>query len=114
MQRNAEKLEGIAKTLTSALESSVSIDEIKFEVIKNKGKCGGGTTPNIQLDTFAVAITHPQLKAGDLFYQLLNLDKPIVGILKEGQFIIDTLCLEDNDIQSIAEAINKTLCSILL
>ena len=113
LQRDQTTLLSLAETFKLALEKAVTVNDVNITVTQNTGKCGGGTTPNIVLDTAAIIIDHPHMKAHDLFNALLKIERPIVGILKEGKFLIDVLCIEKNDIKAISTDINTVLCSIL-
>jgi len=108
--KTQDELKSTATELQKILATNLEDENLTTDIIKSQGKCGGGTTPNIVLDTYCVTIQHSKFTADKIFHALLSLDIPVVGILKEGQFMIDTLCIEYSDIPIIAEALKKILC----
>ena len=87
---------------------------IKSEIIESKAQCGGGTLPQLKIDSLAVKIKHDGNRnyAKKLHQKLLELDKPILGILREGDLLFDVLTLSEKDIPIIAKALNSIMKKI--
>jgi hypothetical protein len=72
--------------------------------------------PNLEIDSFAVSLTceHQSQKerslfAGEVFRKLLDLDTPILGILRRGEILFDVLTLAEADFPYITAAISQIL-----
>ncbi|MFC1595853.1 L-seryl-tRNA(Sec) selenium transferase [Candidatus Margulisiibacteriota bacterium] len=113
MERSADELNRLAALLQKTLQQK----GLEAQVIENKGQCGGGTLPDLELKSFAVTIAPlPELNkkakgefARQLFRQLLALDKPVVGILKQGKILLDVLTIFEDDLPYIAESIARAV-----
>jgi L-seryl-tRNA(Ser) seleniumtransferase len=110
--RTREDLKKSAGTLVSKLADS----GITSRVVKSIGQCGGGSLPNLEIDSFAVSLTceHKSQKkrslfAGGVFRKLLDLDTPILGILRRGEILFDVLTLSEADFPYITAAISQIL-----
>ncbi|MCK4695281.1 MAG: hypothetical protein KAT74_05950, partial [Candidatus Cloacimonetes bacterium] len=68
--------------------------------------------PQLSIDSLAVTIILPK---GDkkfaryVFKELLKLDKPILGILREGNLLFDVLTIFEEDIPFIAKTVNSIM-----
>ena len=95
------------KNLAEKLKSEFEKFNIKSEIIESKAQCGGGTLPQLRIDSSAVKIIHEGNRnyAKKLHKKLLELDKPILGILREGSLLFDVLTLSKEDIPIIAKAL---------
>ncbi len=81
--------------------------DIKHDVISSKAKTGGGSMPGEELDSFAIQIKEAEELNAKNYLKLLELDKPIVTYLSQGNLIIDIISVDDSDIQYISQEINK-------
>ncbi len=80
------------------------------------GQCGGGSLPDVQFPSLAVEVL-PQSGIGDrkqtfaerLFRRLQNIDRPILGVLRDGKILFDILTVFEEDIPSIARSISDAL-----
>ncbi|MBU1121785.1 MAG: L-seryl-tRNA(Sec) selenium transferase [Candidatus Omnitrophota bacterium] len=102
------------KKLATALVSEFSKHGIYSKILTSQGYCGGGTLPDVKIESFAVCLNFSHKKnkeragAGEkLFRALLRIDKPIVGILRKGEILFDVLTLSSQDIPFIAEQTAK-------
>ena len=97
------------KNLADKLKSEFEKFSIKSEITESKAQCGGGTLPQLRIDSLAVKIIHKGNRnyAKELHKKLLELDKPILGILREGNLLFDLLTLSKEDIPIIAKALNS-------
>ncbi|MBF0406869.1 MAG: L-seryl-tRNA(Sec) selenium transferase [Candidatus Riflebacteria bacterium] len=89
---------------------------ISSEIIETTGKCGGGTLPDLEIKSFGVVISSSeksQQKRSDfatrVFHNLLNVEKPILGILRQGELVFDVLTIDEDDIPYIASIIEKAV-----
>jgi len=82
--------------------------------MESKAQFGGGAMPDEVISSYSLRIKQISESrkrksecAKGLFMGLLKLDKPILGILKQGEVHFDTLTIFEKDIQYIVKAINK-------
>jgi len=97
---------------SSAQKLSKIFDKYKIasEVVKSEARAGGGTLPNLILDSFAVKIIFPsneKLAAEKLYKQLLLIENPILGILRSGELLFDLLTLTENEFEHIAKSVAR-------
>ena len=97
--------------LADKLQSEFGKFNIKSEIIESKAQCGGGTLPQLKIDSLAVKIIHDGNRnyAKKLHHKLLELDKPILGILREGDLLFDVLSIKEKEIKYIAESMNSVI-----
>ncbi|MDP8200626.1 MAG: L-seryl-tRNA(Sec) selenium transferase [Candidatus Tenebribacter burtonii] len=104
LNRKKVDLQKLAEKLVFELKKI----NVKSEIIKSKAQCGGGTLPQLKIDSLAVKIIHEGNRnyAKKLHQKLLQLDKPILGILREGDLLFDVLSIKEKEIKYIAESMN--------
>jgi len=79
---------------------------ISVEIIPTEGRVGGGSVPNHDLHSYAVAFT------GDVnaLEESLRLGPvPIIGRIHEGRYLLDVRTLFEEDFATIAEAIKEAV-----
>jgi L-seryl-tRNA(Ser) seleniumtransferase len=111
LQRGQSELTAIAAKLQQGLESR----GVSAALTDSMGQCGGGTLPGVTLKSVAVQILPPGEKgkfAEKLFRKLLLLDRPIVGVLREGKILFDVLTVFDEDLEYISSSIAETVREI--
>ncbi|MCD6176333.1 MAG: L-seryl-tRNA(Sec) selenium transferase, partial [Candidatus Cloacimonetes bacterium] len=104
LNRKKVDLQKLAEKLVFELKKL----NVKSEIIESKAQCGGGTLPQLKIDSLAVKIIHDGNRnyAKKLHQKLLELDKPILGILREGNLLFDVLSIKEKEIKYIAESMN--------
>jgi len=107
LNRKKNDLKKIADKLFSEFEKLGIISEI----IESKAQCGGGTLPQLKINSLAVKIIHDGNRnySKKLHQKLLELDKPILGILREGDLLFDVLSIKDREIRYIAESVKSVI-----
>ena len=76
-------------------------------IIENTARCGGGTLPQVEIPSFAVQLDLSKTKISpeQLYHQLLQLEKPILGILREGRILFDVFTLTEEQLSNITKQI---------
>lgn len=107
LNRKKNDLQKLAEKLVFELEKL----NIKSEIIESKAQCGGGTLPQLKIDSLAVKIIHEGNRnhAKKFHQRLLELEKPILGILREGDLLFDVLSIKEKEIQYIAESMDLVI-----
>ncbi|MCF7859376.1 MAG: L-seryl-tRNA(Sec) selenium transferase [Candidatus Cloacimonetes bacterium] len=104
LNRQPEDLKNIAEQLFLELKSL----GIRSQVIESTGQCGGGTLPQLKIKSYAVKIIYEkQVKSvGQIHQKLLELEKPVLGILREGELLFDVLTIREKEAKNIADSVN--------
>ncbi|NWG28400.1 MAG: hypothetical protein HXY48_07675, partial [Ignavibacteriaceae bacterium] len=118
LNRSKDELLQIAEKLSDELKSN----QIKNEIVETKAQCGGGALPQLELDSYAVKILpeidekNPAYRTGrfadKLFKSLLRNEKPVLGIMREGEFLLDVFTIDEEEIKTIVEAIKNNMITI--
>jgi L-seryl-tRNA(Ser) seleniumtransferase len=95
LQRKPEEINASAKKLQSLIPGS--------KVVENIAYCGGGTLPDLEIKSYALKLNN--VDAEKLFYDLLRLDQPILGILRKGELLFDLLTVDESGLKKIASAL---------
>lgn len=114
LHQSKEALHGKAVLLQQILQQY----EIKNKIIEESGAYGGGTMPETALPSFAVQIQFTaddasrkkqSIQAEKVYKQLLQAPTPVLPILKKGKLLFNVLCLQDKEIQTIADTLKNIL-----
>jgi len=106
LNRDNKELKRLAEKLSAEIEKF----KIKTRIIISKAQCGGGTLPELIIDSYAVQIISDKKDkkfAERIFDKLLKNEIPILGILREGNLLFDVLSIFEDDIPFIAESLNR-------
>ncbi len=80
---------------------------VKTSIIEHSAKVGGGSLPKIKLESYAIEIDATEEVSKRAFYNLLALEKPILGFLKGSKLVLDVIAINDDDIEYITSQINR-------
>ncbi len=110
MTSTPENLESRAESLSNLLTEK----NIPNLVIDSEGQTGGGSLPEKRMRSYAVQIdfgTRPRneknLLAETLFGKLLQLEKPLLGVLRQGNLVFDVLTITEQQIGDAAAKIER-------
>lgn len=92
--------------LFEKLDGNPVIKNIKR--IETKSAFGGGSLPLVEMNSFGVSVVINGFTPDRLYTSFLSFSTPVVGIIKDGMFILDFAAVSDDDIDDIASAI-KTI-----
>jgi L-seryl-tRNA(Ser) seleniumtransferase len=70
---------------------------------------GGGSAPDVRLDTELVAVTHPAISAADLDRELRRHRPPIVARIEDDNVVLDLRTVEPDDEAAIKDAISTAV-----
>jgi L-seryl-tRNA(Ser) seleniumtransferase len=102
LNRNENELKRLAQKLSDKLAKI----EIENEIIPSKAQVGGGTLPDLVIDSLAVKlISQEKSFAKRTFDKLLELNRPILGILREGHLLFDVQSLFEKDIEYLSQQV---------
>jgi L-seryl-tRNA(Ser) seleniumtransferase len=96
------------------LRDNLRLRCVASSIVEVEGQCGGGALPDVQLQSFAVKLDssgttrEEQSKFSEkIFKRLLSLDRPVLGILREGELFFDMRTIDKTDIDYVAAAIQE-------
>jgi L-seryl-tRNA(Ser) seleniumtransferase len=114
--RLLERSKGQRKDMAVRLRSELVEAGIACEVRETIGRCGGGTLPHIEIESYAVALDPPRRKekrperwAERLFMQLHAQEWPVIGVLRKGELLLDVLALLEADLSLIVRSVTEAL-----
>ena len=114
LERTEEELRKNAEILLNELMNA----GLRAKIVKSNGQCGGGALPTQQLKSYAVALVSERrsrkdraLFAEKMFHKLLELDYPVIGILRKGEILFDVLTLSEADFPIVVSAISEVFSS---
>ncbi len=106
--RSQKELRALARSLVKELNSR----GIKGQIVASSGQCGGGSMPESVLESLAVELlpqanigTAKQTFAETVHKRLLECERPVLGILREGRLLFDMLTVFKNEVPLIAEGV---------
>ena len=103
LNRKLNEKQALAEKLTGFLKEA----GIKAKIIESYGRCGGGTMPELKIDSVAVQVIFDQPDMAKIVHQQLLLgEKPVLGILREGELLFDLTSLMERDLSVIAEQLD--------
>ena len=91
------------------LQKALGTKNINSEIVDSLGQFGGGTLPDKELKSYAVKLTIDENNqkrskiAKRIYHQLLDLEKPVLSILKGANIYFDVLTLDTGEIDVIVE-----------
>ncbi len=73
----------------------------------SEGQYGGGTLPDLTLKSYQVKIDITRERGKEIYHKLLAINNPILTNLKSGYIYVDMLCVQDEQIDIIADSIKQ-------
>ncbi|MDO9578761.1 MAG: L-seryl-tRNA(Sec) selenium transferase [Candidatus Cloacimonadales bacterium] len=106
LNRGENELKRLVQKLSDVLEKN----DVANEIVTSKAQVGGGTLPDLVIDSLAVKlVSYEKGFAKRVFDELLKLDRPILGILREGNLLFDVQSIFEKDIEYVATEIAKAV-----
>jgi len=106
----------MVKKRAAALARELKAAKVAAETADSKAQVGGGSLPELELASFALHVKAPdgpskqkEQFAEKLFRSLLRADTPVLGVLREGRFLLDVFTVSDRDIPALAQAVAAAL-----
>jgi L-seryl-tRNA(Ser) seleniumtransferase len=110
--QDTEKIKERAKSIAIQLNSEIGIshdDIVKTDVISDASQSGGGALPEVEFETYAVALKPMKLSVNKLEERLRHGDPPVITRIKEDALIIDARTVRDSEVEILVKALNKAL-----
>ena len=107
---------GVVIKRAEKLFKELSKYKIASEIIKGVAQVGGGTLPELKMDSSAVKLVAADKEKGkrktfaeNMLNKLANSKHPIVAVLREGNLVFEMFSLSDDDIPEIASVVREIL-----
>lgn len=98
-----EEMRRKAETLASKIKEKTG--DFFAEVVETEAQIGGGSTPNLFLQDYAVAIKGKEITLDGIERNLRRYDTPIVTRIKNDRILIDMRTVAEEELETIAEAL---------
>jgi len=108
----------VLRSRAAKLRELFTARAVPATLVESRGRCGGGTLPGLELPSQAVVLGFPEVPrprrgevADRLFHLLLDVERPILAVLRQGELVFDVLTLDEADLLHVADtvAINRPL-----
>jgi L-seryl-tRNA(Ser) seleniumtransferase len=106
LNKSKDEIKNTAELLKNKLQEK----QIDSKIVKSKGKYGGGTLPDLEIDSFSLELlpcNNKNTLAKKMYHSLLEQKFPILSNLKSGKIFFDVLTIQDVDIEQISETIKS-------
>ncbi|MDA8238755.1 MAG: L-seryl-tRNA(Sec) selenium transferase [Nitrospiraceae bacterium] len=101
------EMETRAKKIASALRRKVGEKDIR--VIRDSSKAGGGSLPEVEFPTYAVAIKPSGISVNELESRLRNSSPPVIARIREDSLLLDVRTVREREIDGIVRAVVASL-----
>ena len=110
LKRDVQEIKQAAEQLQAELKNR----NIVSEIVSSKGQYGGGTLPDLNLDSFSVKLVLPRKNAcgKKVYHQLLYQEPALLTNLKSGSIFIDLLTLQIENIPLVSELLERAIKSV--
>lgn len=111
LNRSKKDLQLFANKLSDLLK----LHDVNSEMIDSKAQCGGGALPQHEFESHAVKLLFENKDKNftdRLFKSLLRCEKPVLGILREGEILFDVFTLQEDELAIIADNVKDCLGAI--
>ena len=79
-----------------------------FEINEGKSKIGGGTMPDVEVDTYVIEVTHESYSSSELTINLRARDIPVIVRVKHNKVILDFRTVSEEELMTLVDAfLNK-------
>lgn len=102
-----ETIKERAKKIASGIKRHVKNAEV--EVVSDKSKAGGGSLPEMDFPTFAVAIKPKGISVNELEERLRKGTPPIVARIKDEALLLDARTISSREIEELVKGVNAAL-----
>ena len=103
-----------AETFCLAAGQGLASKGIAAEVVKSTAQVGGGSLPELELESFAVELSAPDGSAKEkekyaerTFRRLLDAEPPVLAVLREGRLILDVFTVSDDGTDNIVKMASR-------
>src|SRR5699024_5026576 len=78
-----------------------------FKIMEDIAKIGGGTMPEVEIETYIVQVKHPQYTSAEIAERLRKNDTPIIVRVKNDVVILDFRTIDQTELEALVEAFTE-------
>lgn len=100
------------RTKAEKLQKELQKININCEIVASSAQVGGGTLPGQTIPSYAVRLlppAHDKKFAAGTFHLLLQGDNPVLGILREGNLLLDIMTVNEREFSIIADRMHRIM-----
>ncbi len=97
LRRRAKKLARMLKRIKG----------LEVELLKDRAKPGGGSLPQLELETYCVSLKHESMSTEKLSRALRLSEPPVVGRVKRDRLLLDMRTVSDQELKDIFKALSN-------
>jgi L-seryl-tRNA(Ser) seleniumtransferase len=105
--QTAAEMEARAKKIASALRRKAGEKDI--QVVSDSSKAGGGSLPEVEFPTYAVAIKPSLISVNELETRLRNGSPPVIARIRGDSLLLDVRTVREREIGDIIRAVVSSL-----
>ncbi len=102
-----QPVEVIRRRAKRLLRLLKDISPVEKSLVKDKSKSGGGSLPELELETYCVALRHSSISCAELSRRLRTSEPPVVGRVKDDLLLIDMRTVFDEEVSVLAEVVKR-------
>ncbi|MBM7645232.1 L-seryl-tRNA(Ser) seleniumtransferase [Scopulibacillus daqui] len=107
LNRIMEKRSSVKKRAQRLLEHLEGVSGLTVRLVSLRSPIGGGTMPDVDLESYGVAIKHRKLAAHSLACELRKGEPAVIGRIQDEDLIIDCRTVADNECVEILNAVQN-------
>jgi L-seryl-tRNA(Ser) seleniumtransferase len=96
-----------AQNITAQLRRQVTHAEIRL--IQDSSKAGGGSLPEAEFETYAVALKPERISVNDLEARLRESSPPVIARIKDNALVLDARTIQNQDIRELVRIVSSAL-----
>ncbi|MBI5205164.1 MAG: L-seryl-tRNA(Sec) selenium transferase [Nitrospirae bacterium] len=102
-----ETIKERANKIASGIKRHVKNAEV--EVVSDKSKAGGGSLPEMDFPTFAVAIKPKGISVNELEERLRKGTPPVIARIKDDSLLLDARTIRSREIEELVKGVNAAI-----
>lgn len=107
--RSPDELETTARAIARQIGRTVEMAELKAEAVRSSAVAGGGSLPAAEMPSWAVALTHGELRADELDRKMRAGDPPVVGRIEDDRLLLDLRTVLPDQVESLPRLVRIAL-----
>lgn len=107
--QDVSEIRARARKMALRLKREIKEGSAEIEVMKDSSQSGGGALPEVEFETFVVAVKPKKLSVNKLEERLRHGNPPIISRIKENALIIDARTVRDKEIEALIKGIAGVL-----
>lgn len=117
--KTLSRKENELKITAQNIQAKLKAYKIETDIIKSKGQYGGGTLPDLDINSYSLKIIYsaknkkPIDFSQQMFHSMLQHKNPVLSILKKGDIYIDVLTIFEDDIEMLCQTIADVYSNLI-